>query len=39
MLDLFQKITVTLAKPVDYVNKGQLLLTDIVGKWFMEKHE
>ena len=37
MLELFQKIPVTLPEHVDYINKRQILLTDIDGKWFMEK--
>ena len=37
ILELFQKITVTLTKTVDYINKRQMLLVDIGGKWFMEK--
>ena len=39
MLDLFQKIPVTLPKPVDYMKKISILLTDVGGKWFMEKHK
>ena len=36
MIELFQKIPVGLPKPVDYMNKGKMLLTDIGGKWLME---
>ena len=39
MIQLFQKISVELLKPVDYIKKRQMLLTDIGGKLFMDKHE
>ena len=39
MFDLFQRITASLQKPVGYIKKGKILLTDIGGKWFMEKHK
>ena len=39
MIELFQKIHVSLPKPVDYIKKQQMLLTYIGGKWFMEKHK
>ena len=39
MLDLFHRIPVALPKPVGYINKQQILLTDIGGKWFMDKHK
>ena len=39
MLELFQKIPVTLPKTVDYIKKRKRLLTYIGGKWFMEKNK
>ena len=39
ILELFQKIPVTLPKFADYIKKIQMLLTDIVVKWFMYKHK
>ena len=33
MIELFQKILVALQKPVDYIKKGKMLLTDIGGEW------
>ena len=39
MLELFQKIPVDPQKPADYIRKQQMLLIDIGGKWFMEKHK
>ena len=38
-IDLFQIITVALPKPIDYIKKQQMILTDIGGKWFIDKHE
>ena len=38
-IDLFQIITVALPKPVSYINKQQMILTDIGRKWFIDKHE
>ena len=39
MLELFQKTPVALPKPVGYINKRQMLSTDIGGKWFMDKNK
>ena len=36
---MIQKIPVALPRPVDYINKRQMLLTDIGGKWFIDKHK
>ena len=38
-IELFQKIHVVLPKPVDYMKKQKMLLTDKVIKWFMENHK
>ena len=39
MIEPFQKIPVTLPKPVGYINKRRMLLTYIGGKCFTEKHK
>ena len=39
ILELFKIMPVTLPKPDDYINKIQMLLTDIVVKWFMYEHK
>ena len=39
MIDLLQKIPVALPKPVAFIKKQQMLLTDIGGKWFVDKYE
>ena len=39
ILDLFQKIPVTLPKNIDYIKKGKLFFTDNEGKWFTDKHK
>ena len=36
MLELFLKIPVSLPKPIGYVNKLKMFLTDMYGKWFMK---
>ena len=38
MIELFQKTPVSLPKYIDYINKLQMMFTDIGGKWFMGKH-
>ena len=37
-LRCFKKIPVTFPKHVYYIDKGQMLLINIGGKWFMDKH-
>ena len=39
MIELFQKIPVTLPKPVDYINKRKMLLTYIGGKLYIYKYK
>ena len=39
MLELFHKIPVSLPKPVGYIKKRKMLLTNIGGKWFIDKHK
>ena len=39
MIELFHKIHVALPKPGDYMKKHTFLLTDIGGKWFMDKNK
>ena len=39
MLELFNQIPVSLPKPVGYINKRQILLTDTCGKLFMYNHK
>ena len=39
ILELFKIMPVTLPKPDDYINKIQMLLTDIGVKFFMDKHK
>ena len=39
IIEFFQKIYVALQKPVDYIKKLQMLLMDIGGKQFMDKHK
>ena len=39
ILELFQKIAITLPKPVYYIKKIQMLLIYVGGKWFMDKHK
>ena len=39
ILELFQKIPVALPKPVGYIKKQKMLLKDMGGKWFMDKHK
>ena len=39
IIELFQKISVALPKPVDYIKTQQIMFIDIGGKWFMDKHK
>ena len=39
MLDLFHKISVSLPKPIGNIKERQILLTDIAGKGFIDKHK
>ena len=39
IIELFQRLNVARPKPVDYMEKRQMLLIDIGGKWFMDKHK
>ena len=39
IIELLQEIPVALTKSVGLINKQQMLLTDIGGKWFMDKHK
>ena len=39
MIDLFQKIPTALPKPVRYIQKRQMTLTDKGGKWLTETNK
>ena len=39
IIEMFQEMPVPTPKHVDYINKQQLLLTDMGDKWFMDKHK
>ena len=39
IIEMFHKIPGALPNPAGYIKKQQTLLTDIGGKWFMDKHK